>query len=119
MKTNQPKIIAQIIRKAGFNNEILEAEDGKDAIAKLGSSYKDIGLVLCDWNMPNMTGIEFIEGVAKVPAVARIPLMMVTTEGTEQKIKEAYEKHPWLAGYITKPFTADQLKEKIGPYLKL
>ncbi len=114
----QRKIIIQIIRQAGFNNDVLEAQDGRDAIQKLGLNFKDVGLVLCDWNMPNLSGIEFIEGVAKVPQVAAIPLIMVTTEGTENKIEEAYSKHPRLAGYIIKPFTAEQLKSKIEPFLK-
>lgn len=114
----QRKMIIQIIRKAGFQNEVLEAADGKEAIQKLGLNFKDIGLILCDWNMPNMSGIEFLEGVAKVPQVAAIPCMMVTTEGSEDKIKEAHTKHPYLRGYITKPFTPEQLKEKIEQYLK-
>jgi len=44
--------------------------------------------------MPNMSGIEFLEGVAKVPQVAKIPFFMVTSEGTEGRMNEAYEKHP-------------------------
>ena len=114
----QRKMIINIIRKAGFENEVLEADTGKTAIGVVGANFKDIGLVLCDWNMPVMSGIEFVAGMAKVPAVASIPIVMVTTEGTEDKIKEAYTKHPALAGYVTKPFTPDQLKEKIEPILK-
>jgi two-component system chemotaxis response regulator CheY len=114
----QRKLIIQIIRKAGFENEVLEACDGQEAIQKLGTNYQDIGLVLCDWNMPNMSGGEFLEGVGKVPQVAKIPFFMVTSEGTDAKIKEAYEKHPLLSGYIVKPFTPEQLREKIEPILK-
>lgn len=114
----QRKMIISIIKKAGFDNEVIEATDGQDAIQKLGINYKDIGLILCDWNMPNMSGIEFLAGVAKVPQVAKIPCFMVTSEGTENRIKEAYESHPLLTGYISKPFSPDQLKEKIEPILK-
>lgn len=114
----QRKMIINIIRKAGFENEVLEADTGKTAIGIVGANFKDIGLILCDWNMPVMSGIEFIEGMAKVPAVAGIPIVMVTTEGTEDKIKEAYTKHPNLAGYVTKPFTPDQLREKIEPIIR-
>jgi len=113
----QRKMIIQIIAKAGFTNETLQAENGEDAIQVLGANFKDIGLVLCDWNMPKMTGFEFIEGVAKVPAVAGIPIVMVTTEGTEDKIAQAKAAHPNLAGYVTKPFTPDQLKAAIDPIL--
>lgn len=114
----QRKMIAQIIQKTGFGGSVLEAGDGKQAIQTLGAKYKDVALILCDWNMPNMSGIEFIEAVGKVPAVAGIPVIMVTAEGTEEKIKEANEKNPNLFGYIVKPFTPDQLKEKIEKALK-
>ncbi len=113
----QRKMIMQIVKKAGFENEILEAADGEAAIQQLGTNFKDVGLVLCDWNMPKMNGLEFVEGVAKVPAVASIPIVMVTTEGTEEKMKAAYTAHSNLAGYVAKPFTPDQLKVVITPIL--
>ena len=114
----QRKMIAQIIARAGFKNEVLQAENGEDAIQVLGTNFKDVGLVLCDWNMPKMSGFEFIEGVAKVPAVAGIPIVMVTTEGTEEKIGKARAANPNLAGYVVKPFTPDQLREVIEPILQ-
>lgn len=113
----QRKMIIQIIRKAGYENETIEAGDGNEAIERLAANFQDIGIVLCDWNMPNMTGIEFIEAVAKVPAVASIPVVMVTTEGTEDKIAEAKAANPNIAGYIPKPFTPEKLKETIQSIL--
>lgn len=113
----QRKMIARIIQQAGFDNGVMEAGDGKQAIQILGANYKNIGLILCDWNMPNMSGIEFIEAVAKVPAVAEVPVVMVTSEGTESRIKEANEKNPFLKGYIVKPFTPEQMKEKLEQVL--
>lgn len=113
----QRKMIIQIIQKAGFTNEVLQAENGEDAIQVLGTNFKDVALVLCDWNMPKMSGFEFIEGVGKVPPVAAIPVVMVTTEGTQEKIAQAKAAHPNLAGYVIKPFTPDQLKETISPIL--
>jgi len=59
----QRKMIIQIIKKAGFENEILEAGDGSQAIEVMATNVDEIALVLCDWNMPNMTGLEFIEGI--------------------------------------------------------
>ncbi len=113
----QRKMIISIIRKAGYENEVLEAGDGNQAIEVLAANYQDVGLVLCDWNMPNMSGLEFIQAVAKVPAVANIPVVMVTTEGTEEKINEAKAANPNLAGYIPKPFTPEKLKETIQSIL--
>lgn len=114
----QRKMIISIIRKAEYENEILEAGDGREAIQKLGANFKDVGIVLCDWNMPNLSGVEFLAAVAQVPQVASVPCIMITSEGTEAKIKEAYEKFPAMAGYLTKPFTAGQLKEKLDAVLK-
>ncbi len=114
----QRKMIINIIRKAGFEHEALEADNGKVAIGVVGQNYKDICLILCDWNMPVMSGIDFIQGMSKVPAVASIPIIMVTTEGTEDKIEQAYSTHPNLQGYVVKPFTPDQLKLKIAPFLE-
>ncbi|MCK5579750.1 MAG: response regulator [Candidatus Omnitrophica bacterium] len=113
----QRKMISQIIQKAGFDHEILEACDGEVAIQTLAQNYKDVALVLCDWNMPKMNGLEFIQGVAKVPPVAQIPIVMVTTEGTADKIEQAKQAGSNLAGYIVKPFTPPQLKEVISPIL--
>ena len=74
----QRKMIIMIIRKAGFQHETLEAGDGLEAIGVLGENFQDIGIVLCDWNMPNMNGLEFVEGVAQVPAVALPPRRAVS-----------------------------------------
>lgn len=113
----QRKMITQIIRKAGFENEVMEAEDGQKAIETIGANFNDIGLVLCDWNMPNMSGLEVIGALAKVPPLDTMPIVMVTTEGTEDKISEAKAANPNLAGYVAKPFTPDQLKAAIDPIL--
>ena len=113
----QRKVIIQIIANMGFNNETLQAENGEDAIQVLAAHCKDICLILCDWNMPKMTGFEFITGVAKVPSLNAIPIIMVSVEGTDEKIAQAKAVHPNLVGYVTKPFTPDQLKAAIEPIL--
>lgn len=114
----QRKMIIRIIREAGFENEVLESPDGEAAIQHLGISFEDVGLILCDWAMPKMSGIEFIEAIAEVSLVVHIPIVMITALDAEEKIKKAYTAHPNLSGYIKKPFTADQLKAVISPILK-
>ena len=114
----QRKMIIQILRKAGFTHEVMEAGDGLEAIGVLGENFQDIAVVLCDWNMPNMNGLEFVEGVAQVPAVASVPVVMVTTEGTAEKIAQAKAANPNLQGYVVKPFTPEQLKQAIEPILQ-
>lgn len=113
----QRKMIGGIIRKAGYTNEILEAGDGEQGIEVLGSNFADIGLILCDWNMPKMSGLEFISGVAKIEMLASIPIIMVTTESTDEKIAQAKAANPNLAGYVAKPFTPEQFKTAITPIL--
>ncbi len=114
----QRKMIMKIIQEAGFSQPVLEASNGQEAVQVLGTNFQDIGLILCDWNMPVMSGIDFVEGVGKVPQLSKIPIVMVTTEGTESRIKEARSKYPTLVGYVTKPFTADQLRNTISPFIK-
>ena len=113
----QRKMIIGIIRKAGYTNDVLEAGDGEQAIEVLGSNFADVGLVLCDWNMPKMSGLEFIAGVAKIDMLSGIPIIMVTTESTDEKIAQAKAANPNLAGYVAKPFTPDQFKTAITPIL--
>ena len=62
-----------------------------------------------------MTGLEFIGAVAKIELIAKTPIIMVTTEGTEEKIAQAKAANPYLAGYVCKPFTPEQLKSAIAP----
>jgi len=110
-------LLIEILKGAGVKNEYLEAKNGEEAIKVLGTQYKDIGLILLDWQMPEMSGIEFMEGVVKVPAVASIPIVMVTASGTEENRKKAYDVNPKLAGYIVKPYTPKTLVETIGAFL--
>ena len=112
------KLVIGILRKNGVENETLEAVDGEDALITLGKNYKDICLILLDWQMPKMSGIEFMQGVLKVPATAVIPIIMVTASGSEECQKQAREVNPKLAGYIVKPVKAEKLIETIKPHLR-
>jgi two-component system chemotaxis response regulator CheY len=70
-----------------------------------------IGLVLSDINMPNMDGLEFLTKMRAEPVWNSIPVLMVSTEGTQAKVLEAVERG--ASGYVRKPFTAEQIKEKL------
>jgi len=89
---------------------ILEAGDGLEAIERLKANH--VSLVLSDINMPNMDGIELLTRIRANPAWRDIPVVMITTEGGQQKVLEAVDLG--AAGYVRKPFTADQIKEKIA-----
>jgi two-component system, chemotaxis family, chemotaxis protein CheY len=112
------KLLMRILQKAEIPNEIIQAEDGEQGLQMLAANFQDICLVLLDWQMPKLNGIEVLEGIAKVPAVADIPVIMVTASGADENRKLAYSVNPKLAGYIVKPYKPDQMIEAVKPFLK-
>jgi len=106
-------IVINALKNIGYT-DIVEAEDGKDALAKLYS--EKIDFIITDWNMPNMTGLELTRAVRSDPNFANIPILMVTTRGMKQDVIEALEAR--VNNYIVKPFTPQVLKEKIEQILK-
>ncbi len=113
------ELLIEVLKGAGVANECLQARTGEEAIEVLGTRFKEIGLILLDWQMPQMSGMEFMEAVVKVPQVARIPIVMVTASGTEDNKKKAKEVNPNLAGYIVKPYTPESILETIRPHVTL
>mgnify|MGYP000090632004 FL=1 len=109
------KIIQRNIKETGLVvDEFVEAGDGNQALDKVNANG-DLDLILLDWNMPNMSGIEFVKTLRSLNLSKRIPVVMVTTEGSDAKVSEA--KESGADGYLTKPFTADQLRDTLGDYL--
>lgn len=101
-------LIGKILREQGF--EVCEAADGSEGLAKLRAN-PGIGLVLVDWNMPVMDGLQFIQAVRQEREWDDIRLMMVTTENESEQVQRAI-----AAGaneYLMKPFTADVLIAKL------
>lgn len=94
------------------NFEYIEAVDGQDALAKFDPKLIDIGFV--DWNMPNMTGIEFVQEVRNLygGGMSGVPLVMVTSEKTMGKIQEALDE-AGADAFICKPFTVEELQSKL------
>jgi len=93
--------------------EFIEAEDGQIALDKLKTSEIDIAFV--DWNMPNMTGVDFVKEVRKHEKVNcddPIPLVMVTSEKTMGKVQEALDE-AGADGFISKPFTVEEMQRKL------
>ncbi len=109
------KIIQRNIKETGLIvDEFVEAGDVNQALDKVNANG-DLDLILLDWNMPNMSGIEFVKTLRSLNLSKRIPVVMVTTEGSDAKVSEA--KDSGADGYLTKPFTADQLRDTLGDYL--
>jgi len=103
------RIITNTLKRAGYA-DVVEAEDGVDALAKL-QVEGDIDLILTDWNMPNMNGLEFVKMVRSDPRFSGIPIIMVTVRGVKEEVLEAMKAG--VNNYIVKPFTPQVLKEKI------
>lgn len=107
------KIVIKNLKDCGYDVTIVEASDGKEGLDRFAAGGVD--LVLTDWNMPNMDGLGMVREIRKLDPEKKIPIIMVTTEGSADKVKEAV-----LAGannYLAKPFTADRFKEKLGKFL--
>lgn len=102
------RIIKGVLRQIGFKN-FREAEDGKEALQLMKSEKFD--LVLCDWNMPGMPGIELLKLVRADDELKDTPFVMVTAEAQKENILEAVKSG--VSNYIVKPFTANAVEEKL------
>ena len=93
------------------NFEFTEACDGQDGLDKFDAD--EVNMIFVDWNMPNMTGIEFVREV-RTQESSHIPIVMITTESTMAKVEEALDE-AGVDCFIVKPFTPDVLVSKLGP----
>ncbi len=107
------QIIKKNLKELGFGH-ITDAEDGVEGLKKLGDAPVD--LVVSDWNMPKMTGIEFLKAVRADDKLKGTAFIMVTSEADKAKIMEAVQAG--VSQYIVKPFNANQLEEKIQAVFK-
>ena len=102
------RIIKNLLRDLGFNNT-QEADDGLTALPMLKSGKFD--LVVSDWNMPGMQGIDLLKNIRADENLKHLPVLLVTAEQKREQIIEAAQAG--VNGYIVKPFTAGTLKEKL------
>jgi len=102
------RIVKNILTQLGFKH-IVEADDGTSALKVL--EQEQIDLIISDWNMPKMTGLELLKKVRSEAAWSTIPFVMVTAEAQQDNIILAVKAK--VSQYIVKPFTADTLGEKI------
>jgi two-component system, chemotaxis family, chemotaxis protein CheY len=109
------KIVARALQQGGLSlGQILEAGNGSEALEILRREKVD--LVLSDINMPVMDGLEFVRQLRSVENAQGIPVVMITTEGSESHVMEAISCG--ARGYIRKPFTPDQMKQHVLPLLQ-
>ncbi len=106
------RILRNILKQIGFTN-ISEADDGKTALKELKKEKYD--LVLCDWNMPEMPGIDLLKTLKADEQLKDIPFVMVTAEAQKDNIIEAVKTG--VSSYIVKPCTAETVSEKLKKVL--
>lgn len=105
------KILHRVLVQADVPlGRVVEAGDGFEALEVL--KQQKVGLILSDINMPNMDGLQLLSAVKADSAVKDIPVIMVTTEGGSSKVMEAVNLG--ASGYVRKPFTAEQIKDKLA-----
>jgi len=108
------KIVERSLRQAGIDiTQVFEAGNGAEALGVLQENGVD--LILCDINMPVMDGLEFVKQLSGVEKARGIPVVMITTEGSETHVVQALSSG--ARAYIRKPFTPDQVKERVIPIL--
>lgn len=107
------RIIINTLTKIGYS-DYLEAGNGREGVDKLSAG--PVGLIITDWNMPEMSGVEFIKAVRANEQTKHIPALMVTTNAAQDDIAQAMAAG--VNNYLVKPFTPDSIKEKIQVVLK-
>ncbi len=108
------KIVERCLRQAGLDAlVVLEAGNGVEALALLRTAKVD--LILTDINMPSMDGLELVRQIRAQDLAPDVPVVMITTESSEEHVKQAIQAG--ARGYIRKPFTAEQVKERVLPLL--
>ena len=108
------KIVERSLRQAGLPiAQFLEAGNGVEALVAVQENKLD--LILCDINMPVMDGLEFVKRLSALDNAKGVPVVMITTEGSEGHVVQAISAG--ASGYIRKPFTAEQVKEHVLPVL--
>ena len=104
------KILQRVLKQSDVAvGNVYEAGDGQEALTLLAS--QKVGLILSDINMPNMDGLQFLGKVKADASLKHIPVVMITTEGNQTMVMDALNLG--AAGYVRKPFTAEQIKEKL------
>jgi two-component system chemotaxis response regulator CheY len=107
------RIVRNVLKQIGFTN-MLEADNGKAALKVL--KKENIDLILCDWNMPEMPGIDLLKTLKSEDELKDIPFVMVTAEAQKDNIIEAVKAG--VNSYIVKPFTAETVSEKLNTIFK-
>jgi len=115
------KVLQRALKETGLGvTDVVEATNGQEALEILRTqqgSETELHLILCDINMPLMDGLAFLEQARQEDLLAEVPVVIITTEGAERQVLRAIAAG--ARGYICKPFTADQVRSRIQPLLRI
>ncbi len=107
-------VIKKTIKASGYGTtDFMEASNGREALEQMESEWLD--LVITDYNMPKMNGLQLIEEMKKDEVLKAIPVLVVTTEGSRAKVDEFMEKG--AVDYVKKPFTPEEIRQKLTQIL--
>ena len=102
------RIVKNVLKQIGFT-KIIEADDGSTALTVLKKEKVD--LIISDWNMPKVTGLDLLKAVRSDASMKDMPFLMVTAEAQKDNVIQAVQAG--VSNYVVKPFTAESLKEKL------
>ena len=108
------KVVLRVLKMADVDFEsVLEAGDGDQALTLLRANT--VALIMCDINMPNMSGLQLLQQIKEEKLASGVPIVMVTTESSEPQVRQAILAG--ARGYIRKPFTVDHIRNNVKPLL--
>lgn len=101
-------MMKHMMMEAGIT-QVFESQDGRTALSFIDAAFDFVDMIVCDWNMPHMTGVELLRQIRSVDP--EVPFLMVTGRGDMDSVVEA--KSSGVSGYIIKPFSPSQLEAKL------
>ena len=112
------KLLITSLQKAGIDNEVLVAADGKEALEILEKEYGDICLMFLDWQLPKVDGLEILKRVAQDPKTTALPVIMSTATNAPEDEEIAWLLNPNLAAFLHKPFDPEKVVAAALPHIK-
>lgn len=113
--TTMRRIIVNVLARLGYKENIFQAENGLEAWEIL-DKHPDMELLMTDWNMPEMNGLQLVKKVRADKRFEDLPIIMITTEGGKREVITALKAG--VNNYVTKPFTPQVLKEKLQLFIE-
>jgi len=112
------RLLVATLEKMGVEHEILQAEDGREALDILQAEHQNIGLMFLDWQLPKIDGLEILKRIAQNPDTESLPVVMLTSANSPDDEEIARLLNPNLAAFLTKPLDPQRIIEVALPYVE-